>query len=402
MAPIPPSPTRPGLIVMADGPNGPLPDPAVVAALVGVEEPEVVLGWSVRVPPPAWLETTTVPVATLLTGPATRPAVASGRVGALPTRLSAVPRLLAGRLRPAVAVVGAHQDGSGWRLAASPGFALAAARHAAAVVIERWEGPAPAGAPALPDVAGRLAGVIDRTDSPDPPPVNRPGPEHRRIGELVAALVPDGATIQWGPGVISASAVAALAAGRRPVRVRSGLVTDELLQLQRAGLLIGPAEAAYMWGSAGLAALAAGDRPHLRLVGVEHTHDLTAISAIERFVAINAALEVGLDGAVNVEQIGGRVVAGPGGHPDFCAGASRSPGGLSVIGLPAVSMGRSSIVAHPEVVSTPRTDVDVVVTEHGVADLRGADPATRAARLIAVAAPEHRESLAWEAAAKYP
>jgi acyl-CoA hydrolase len=400
MAPTTPSPAAPGLIVMADGPNGPLPDPAAVAALAGVEEPQVLLGWSVRVPAPDWLQTTAAPVATVLTGPATRSVVASGHVRAVPMRLSAVPRLLAGRLRPAVAVVGAHKDGRGWRLAGSPGYAMVAARHAAAVVIERWDGPAPAGAPSLPDVAGRLAGVVDRTDPPDPPPANRPGPQHRRIGELVADLVPDGSTIQWGPGAIGASAVAAMAVRGRRVRVRSGLVTDELVGLQRAGLLIGRAEAAYVWGGSDLMALASGNQPHLQLVEVEHSHDLTAISAIERFVAINTALEVGLDGAVNVEQVGGRIVAGPGGHPDFCAGASRSPGGLSVIGLPSVARGRSTIVARPEVVSTPRTDIDVIVTEHGVADLRGADPATRAARLIAVAAPEHRESLAREAATR--
>jgi acyl-CoA hydrolase len=390
------------LIVMADGPDGPLPDPAVVAGLAGLDESEVILGWSVRRPPPDWFETTTVPVTTLLTGDATRAAVNAGRVRTVPTRLSAIPGLLGGRLRPAVAVIGAHRHGTEWRLAGSPGYAANAARHAAAVVIEQWDGPAPRGSPAVGDIPGRLAGVIDRGDPPDPRPVNRPGPEHRRIGELVAALVPEGSTIQWGPGVTGASVVAELAAARTPVRVRSGLVTDELLDLQRAGALIGVAEAAYMWGSTALAALASGDEPHLRLVGVEYTHDITAISAIERFVAINTALEVGLDGAVNVEQAGGRVVAGPGGHPDFCAGASRSPGGLSIIALPSTASGRSGIVARTEVVSTPRTDVDIVVTEHGAADLRGADAATRAARLISVAAPEHREALAWAAATTAP
>jgi acyl-CoA hydrolase len=383
---------------MADGPNGPLPDPEVVAGLAGIDNPKVILGWSVHLPPPAWLQTTPVPVTTLLTGPATRAAVGSGRVRAVPARLSAVPGLLAGRLRPAVAVVGAHRDGSGWRLATGPGFALAAARHADSIVIECWDGPAPPGALPVGDLAGRVAGVVDRDDPPDPLPVNRPGPEHRRIGELAAALVPAGATIQWGPGVVGASIVAALAALDKPVSVRSGLVTDELLDLHRAGLLIDAAEAAYLWGGPDLAALVAGDQPRLRLCEVEHTHDLSAISAIETFVALNTALEVGLDGAANVEQVAGRVIAGPGGHPDFCAGASRSPGGLSMIALPSVSGGRSNIVARPEVVTTPRFDVDVVVTEHGVADLRGADPATRAARLIAVAAPDHREALAWEAA----
>jgi acyl-CoA hydrolase len=110
-------------------------------------------------------------------------------------------------------------------------------------------------------------------------------------------------------------------------------------------------------------------------------------------VAINTALQVGLDGSANVEAVGGRTVAGPGGHPDFAAGASRSPGGISIVALPSTSGGRSTIVARPDVVTTPGFDVDVVVTEHGAADLRGCDRRQRAERLVQVADPEHRERL---------
>jgi hypothetical protein len=371
------------LLVLADGPNGPLPDPALVASLAGFDEVEVILGWVVRAP--AWLATTPMPVTTLLTGIGTRAAVGAGRVRPLTPRLSAIPRLLAGRLRPEVAVVGAHADGPGWRFAHSPGFAPDAARYARAVIVERWPGPARPGS--LP-VEGNVIEVLDRVDPPDPPPENRPGPEHQRIGALVAGLIPDGATIQWGPGVIGASVVAGLGA---PVRVWSGLVTDELVDLAERHLLVGEAEAAYLWGGAALTEMAAGGRLALRRVA--QTHDLSRISAIERFVAINTALQVGLDGAVNVERVGGRVVSGPGGHPDFCAGASRSPGGVSIVALVSTAGGRSTIVTSPDVVSTPRSDVDVVVTEHGVADLRHLDDRERAARLIAIAAPEHRDAL---------
>jgi hypothetical protein len=380
---------------MADGPDGPLPDPALIAALAGLDEPEVILGWVVRTP--AWLATTSLPVTTLLTGPGTRAGVASGRVRPLAPRLSAVPRLLAGRLRPHVAVVAAHEDGRGWRLARNPGFAPAAARHAARVVVERWPGPARPGSLPVEGVDGRMVDVLevlDRAEPPDPPPAPAaPGSALERIGALVAGLIPDRATIQWGPGVVGAAVVAAV---RSPVRVRSGLVTDELVALARRGLLVGEAEAAYAWGGPELWAMAGAPVSPglgLRLRSVEHTHDLTALSTIERFVAINTALQVGLDGAVNVEQVGGRVVAGPGGHPDFSAGASRSPGGISIVALPSTAGGRSTIVAQPEVVSTPRSDVDVVVTEHGVADLRHLDDRARAIRLVSIAAPEYRAAL---------
>lgn len=378
----------PPLIAMADGPDGPLPPPELVRSLARLTEPvHVLLGWVVR--DPGWLESgQAAEITTLMVGAGTRSAVRSGAVRSVATRLSAIPRLIHGRLRPAVAVVGAYEEAAtgGWRIAGSPGWALAAARAADSVVIERWPGPAPRGRPALPDC--RVVGVYDRFDPPDPPQSSRIGSEHRAVGRLVAQLVPPGATVQWGPGAIGAAVVDAL---ETPVRVRSGLVTEELSQLAARGLLLGEAETAYLWGGADLHEMVVTGR--LRLREIDHTHDLTAISAVDSFVAINTAVQVGLDGSVNVERVAGRTVAGPGGHPDFAAGASRSPGGLSVVALVSKAGERSTIVAVPEVVSTPRFDVDVVVTENGVADLRDCDDKERSRRLVAVAAPEHRSAL---------
>lgn len=379
------------LVAYADGPDGPLPDPDLIESVLG-RPVRLLLGWAVR--PPSWLESSSTPVTTLMLGAGLRRAAGTGRVRAVATRLSAIPGLLAGRLQPDVAVVGAVEapgTAAGWRLVGSPGWALAAVRAAGAVVVERWPAAVSlALGPTLP--ACHVAGVIDRADPPDPPPDNRTSPEHEEVGRRVAALIPEDATVQWGPGAIGASVIAAL---KRPVRVRSGLVTGELVGLAQRGLLAAPAQAAYLWGGPDLHAMAADGRLELR--ELSYTHDLTGISATERFVAFNTALQVGLDGAANVESVGGRVVSGPGGHPDFAAGASRSPGGLSIVALTSTSGGRSNIVAATDVVSTPRSDVDVVVTEHGVADLRGCSDRERAERIVGVAAPEHREALreAW-------
>jgi acyl-CoA hydrolase len=378
---------------MADGPDGPLPDPATLAALRQLDDPEIVVGWIVR--DPGWLGSG-LPVTTLMNGVGTKAAVRSGAARSVPTRLSAIPQLLAGRLRPAVAVVTAVADGNGFRFGPNLGWAPEAARHADAVVVEvapAAAGPAP-GSLRTPRVEGNIVGVVDRADPPDPAPSSPPGPVERRIGELVAGLVPDGATIQWGPGRVGAAVVAAL---DKPVAVRSGLVTDELVTLARHGLLSQPAEAAYLWGGPDLHALVADGR--LRMRPVSYTHDLSLLSAIERLVTINTALEVGLDGAANVEGSRAHPISGPGGHPDFCTGASRSPGGLSIVALPSSFAGRSTIVGRPEVVSAPRFDVDVVVTEQGVADLRGLAPAERAERMVAVADPAHRPDLAGHARA---
>ena len=176
------------------------------------------------------------------------------------------------------------------------------------------------------------------------------------------------------------------------MRIRSGLVTDALVRLDRRGLLLDRAEATYAWGGDDLAALSAAGR--LRLVPSDQSHDIDRLAAFDQFTAVNSALEVGLDGAVNVEVLDGRPVSGIGGHADFCAAASRSAGGLSIVALTATRRGRSAIVPTVEKVSTPAAHVHLVVTENGVADLRGADAAERQRRLIAIAAPEFREQLA--------
>ena len=378
---------------MADGPDGPLPDPASLPAVGRLADPEIILGWIVR--DPGWLGSE-VPVTTLMNGIGTKAAVRSGAARSVPTRLSAIPRLLAGRLRPAVAVVSGVADGDGFRFGPNLGWACEAARYAEAVIVEvatLLPGRAVADLH-TPPVQGNIVAVIDRTDPPDPPPAPRSGPVERRIGELVAGLVPEGATIQWGPGRIGAAVVDAL---DHPVAVRSGLVTDELVALARRGLLARPAEAAYLWGGVELHALLGSGQ--LRMRPVSYTHDLTLLSAVDRLVTINTALEVGLDGAANVEGSRTRPVSGPGGHPDFCTGASRSPGGLSIVALGSAFTGRSAIVERPEVVSAPGFDVDVVVTEHGIADLRGLAPAKRAERMVAIADPPHRPELAERARA---
>ena len=132
----------------------------------------------------------------------------------------------------------------------------------------------------------------------------------------------------------------------------------------------------------------------MRLAPLEETHDVARLTAIPQFVALNTALQVGLDGAVNVERIGGDVVGGVGGHPDFARGASACPDGLSVVLLRSQHRGRSTIVPTPEVITTARTDVDLVVTEHGVADLRGRSDVERARLLVEIAHPDHRDGLA--------
>ena len=111
---------------------------------------------------------------------------------------------------------------------------------------------------------------------------------------------------------------------------------------------------------------------------MEHTHDGARLAGLP-FVAVNTALEVDAGGQINVEAVGGTAVGGIGGHPDFAQAAARSVEGLSVIALPSRRRGAPTLVERLSApVSTLRGDVDVVVTELGVADLRGRGDAERA------------------------
>jgi acyl-CoA hydrolase len=245
--------------------------------------------------------------------------------------------------------------------------------------------------PTLPDVdAPKLPAreyelLEERIPLPDAfsPPSN---PVDDMIGAAMASLVPPHVTIQYGPGSIGDSAVRNISV---PVKVHSGMVTDALAELADKGLLENQATSAYLAGGSRLRRLA--EAGFVRVRGIEHTHSAGTLAGLGAFVALNTALQVGLDGSVNVESVGGEQIGGVGGHPDFCAAASAS--GISIIGLRSVRSGRSTIVPRPDRVTTARTDVDVVVTEHGIADLRGLDDHARARQLIGIASPQFRADL---------
>lgn len=219
------------------------------------------------------------------------------------------------------------------------------------------------------------------------------------IARHVAALVRDGDTLQAGLGVIP-GAVFALLGERHGLRIHSGMISDALMSLTASGALAEDAEHLYgmALGSEALFRWLDG-RPGFRVGDVVEVHDVTRLSQLGNLVAINSGIEVALDGSVNAECIGSRAVSGPGGLPDFATGAARSPGGRSIIALPAANArkGISRIVdrlANHGSPTLPAGTVTHVVTEHGVAALRGASPGQCAERLIAIADPAHRGQLA--------
>jgi acyl-CoA hydrolase len=345
----------------------------------------VTLGWTVD--RHSWIDDPAFRGRTVLAGYALAAAVNEGRVAALPVRLGSVPRMIEEH-PPDLAVVAGVRRGTDLVFGASVGWADVLARNARSVVVELDHDGIDLGAPCID---GNIVATLDRaTSTTTAVATSRPADDlDLQIGALVASMIPDDATLQFGPGGIGEGIARSL---DRPVRIRSGLVTDAMARLHRRGLLLEPAIAAYAWGGPPIVELAHAGM--LRLASCTETHDISRLASVPRMIGCNTALQVGLDGAVNVESVDGRIIAAVGGHSDFCAGASQSVGGLSIIAVRSTtSKGSSTIVPTVDRVSTQRSDIDVVVTEHGIADLRGVDDHTRSARLIAIAAPEHRRWL---------
>jgi acyl-CoA hydrolase len=226
------------------------------------------------------------------------------------------------------------------------------------------------------------------------------GAELGLIADRIAALIPDGAAIQTGIGGAPAAAVRRLADRRRLV-VRSGMVTEGYRVLAQAGALDESADhvTGLALGSEDFMGWAA---ERFTYADATVTHGAAVLAGTPGLFALNSALEVDLFGQANLEWRGGRLASGLGGAPDFAAGARRSPGGRAILALPSTAKGGalSRIVARLDAptVSIPRHDTDLVITEHGVADLRGTGLEARAEALIAVAAPAHRAALSagWE------
>lgn len=229
------------------------------------------------------------------------------------------------------------------------------------------------------------------------------GPAERAIAGHVARLVPDGATIELGIGLIPEAVTRALGQ-KRGLGIHSGAIGDGVADLMAAGIIDnrhkeidpGVTVTVMLMGTRRLYAFT--DRnPGIAIRSPRYTHDALVLGNFRRFVAINSALEIDLTGQVNAETAQGRHIGLVGGQMDFVRAAGRAPEGRSIIALPSTSRDRkhSRIVARlaDGVVTTPRAEADCVVTEHGVAELKGRTLAERARALIAIADPAFRSKL---------
>jgi acyl-CoA hydrolase len=328
--------------------------------------------------------------------------IANGRMRLVPCHMSQLPWLLsAGPLRADVALVLlSPPDSDGYcSLGVTSDYAWQAVQSAPVVLAEINDN--------VPVIAGdtrvhvsQLAYSV-RTSRPLPEYHRSPPTDlELRIAQQVAGYITDGSCLQVGIGRLG-EAILQSVADRRDLGVHAGMVGDTILEMMRDGVITnarkgtdrGLAVAGSVLGSSRGVAMAARE-PRLRIVSIAQTHDPGRIEALSDFVCVNSAIEVDLLGQVNTETADGRYVGAIGGAVDFLRAAVRAPGGCSVVALPsATSRGRPRIVDRVDRVSALGSDVDVIATEYGTAELRGQSTAERARRIIEIAAPEQRETL---------
>ena len=321
----------------------------------------------------------------------------------IPMRLSLVPRLFAISRQPDVVMIHTSppRDGKvslGIEVNVLPA-ALEVARARGALVVAQMNPRMPYtfGEGEIPtdtiDVAIEVDQALDTTEGH-----SSDGPK-QQIGEYIAQLVPDGATLQLGIGAIPDATLGRLV-HRHGLRIWSEMISDGVLALERAGALdpdhqivtsfIGGSEELYKWADA---------NPRLRMFRTETTNDPAMIAINPMMISINAAVQIDLFAQANASYVGGRIFSGFGGQTDFIVGALHSAGGQAVIGLPSWHEKSKTSTVVP-LLEMPATSFQhsVVVTDQGCAHVFGRSQHDQARLLIEeAAAPQARDEL-WDAA----
>jgi len=346
----------------------------------------------------------------LFIGPNARKAVNEGRAEYIPTFLSDIPDLFRSGILPldAVLINVTPPDEHGFCSLGTSVVAMLAAVPVATTVIAQLNR-------AVPRTLGESFVHVDDIDlavEVDIPPYTHRDPEigevERRIGQYVAELIPDGATLQMGIGAIP-SAVAQFLLEKKDLGIHTEMMTDCVVDLVEAGVVTGLAKernrgkivCTFMMGTERLYKFV-DDNPMVEMRPTDFTNDTHVIRGFRRMVAINSAISIDLTGQVNADSIGWSLYSGVGGQMDFIRGAALAAEGRAIIALPATAGdGKFSrlvpFLREGAGVVTTRAHVRTVVTEYGVAELYGQGISERARRLIAIAHPDFRDELTAQA-----
>jgi len=352
-------------------------------------------------------------VNSLFVGANVRHAVQDGRADYLPVFLSEVPQLFRGGVLPLdVALVQVSPpDRHGYCSLGVSVDATRAAVQTARTVIAQVN-------PNMPRTHGdglihedQIDWLVEGADA-IPELVQHPiTDEERAIGRHCAELVDDGSTLQIGIGSLANATLAALKDHQR-LGVHTEMLSEGVVDLVEKGVITGEAKRTHPGKIVGTFALGSrklydflDDNPLVAMLDVAYVNDTAVIRRNPKVAAINSAIEVDLTGQVCADSIGDHQFSGVGGQMDFIRGAALSEGGKPIISLPSVTHhGESRIVSFLKPgagVVTTRAHVHFVVTEHGIADLWGKNLRQRAAALIGIAHPSHRDALATEARRRF-
>ena len=230
----------------------------------------------------------------------------------------------------------------------------------------------------------------------------------KKMGTMIAEMIPNGATIQFGIGEVP-NAVGKLLLEKKDLGIHTEMFTDSMVDLIEAGAVtnmkknidIGKTVAAFCWGSQRMYDFI-DDNRSIELHGVDYVNSPYIIGKLDNFVSINAGLEIDLLGQVCSESIGYKNYSGTGGQLDFVRGCSISKGGKSFIAMNSTAKNGTlskikPILTPGAAVTTTKNDIDNVVTEYGIARLKGKTAGQRAKALIDIAHPKFREELLFEA-----
>ncbi len=230
------------------------------------------------------------------------------------------------------------------------------------------------------------------------------GDVEKKIGENCASLVEDGATLQLGIGAIP-EAVLLFLKHKKDLGIHSEMISDGVVELVEAGVITnkfktlhpGKIVVAFLMGTRRLYDFV-DNNPLVEMYPVNYVNNPCVIMQNYKMVSINSCVQVDLMGQVCSESIGLKQISGVGGQVDFVRGVNMSEDGISIIAIPSTaSKGKISrivgLLDAGAVVTTSRTDVDYIVTEYGIAQLKGRTLRDRAKALINIAHPDFREGL---------
>jgi acyl-CoA hydrolase len=256
--------------------------------------------------------------------------------------------------------------------------------------------------PNMPDVPNgprlpldRFAGLVQAEDPLPTYEAGGIGAQVAQIADHIVGLLGDGCTLQLGLGKVQTAVLAALARSRLSgLGFHAGMISAALLQPLRRGLFSRGVVSGVALGDRAFYA-AVAELPEIVFAPVGHTHDAAVLARTPGLVSVNSVIEMDLFGQANAEAIDGRQVSGQGGLLDFHRAARVQAGGRAILALASTAKGGTISRIVPRLAAgTPvcvaRGDVDIVVTEHGVAQLGGLSLTERAHALICIADPRHR------------